>query len=167
MTDPIAARISRVFNQAFVDTHQTVLCGGGAEPLYAPATDSTPARIVFTHDYPASALHEAAHWCLAGAARRRLPDYGYWYVPGPRDAQQRAAFFAAEADVQAIEAIFASACAVRFVVSADDFAAAPADLAAFESCVAQRIAARRSVGLPPRARLFYAALAAAFADERR
>jgi elongation factor P hydroxylase len=164
MTDPVAIRIAETFNGAFLVSHHTTMRGGAAEPLYEPAVGPEPAQIVFTHDYPASALHEAAHWCLAGALRRTQRDYGYWYVPGPRDPVQREAFFRAEADVQAVEAIFAQACGVRFVVSADDFDASPAELASFETIVAKRLAIRRTE-LPPRARRFCESLTAAFATQ--
>ena len=49
-------------------------------------------RIVFTHDYFASALHEVAHWCVAGPERRRLTDYGYWYAPDGRTEKQQMEF---------------------------------------------------------------------------
>ena len=165
MTDRIASRIAQIFNEAFLESHHTLMSGGGAEPLYEAAAGSTRARIVFTRDYPASALHEAAHWCLAGLVRRRQRDYGYWYIPGPRDPQQRRAFFAAEAEVQALEAIFAHACGVRFVISADDFAATPAEIDSFGRVVSELIAVRRS-RLRSRARRFLDALELAFEHER-
>jgi len=165
MTDPTAARIAMAFNRLFLGSHRTLLHGGGTEPLYEPATRGHPARIVHTLDFPASALHEVAHWCLAGRRRRQMRDYGYWYVPGPRDPQQRAAFFSAEAEVQALEAVLASMCGVRFVVSADDFAAAPEELEQFTQVVHARIAARRRGPLPPRAAAFMAALAEEFVSE--
>jgi elongation factor P hydroxylase len=163
MTDRRAARIAATFTRIFGDSHRTQMVGGGPEPLYEPATDERPARIVFTQDYPASALHEAAHWCLAGATRRAQRDYGYGYSPGPRDALARAEFFATECDVQALEALFAEVCGVRFVISADDFAAPHAELEAFEARVRERIETRRHK-LPERAVLLRAALAAEFAD---
>ena len=162
MIDPVATRIAETFNGAFLASHHTSMRGGAAEPLYEPAVGPEPAQIIFTRDYPASALHEAAHWCLAGPLRRTQRDYGYWYLPGPRDPVQREAFFHAEADVQALEAIFARTCGVRFVVSADDFDASPVELARFETIVAKRLAFRRTA-LPPRARRFCEALTAAFA----
>jgi len=165
MTDPVAARIAKVFNREFSGSHRTLLQGGACEPSYEPAVGTQPARIVHTLDYPASALHEVAHWCLAGRRRRQLRDYGYWYVPGPRDAQQRAAFFSAEADAQALEAVLAAACGVRFVVSADDFAAAPDELEGFARVVAERIAARRRGPLPPRAATFMLALTTEFVGD--
>jgi hypothetical protein len=159
MTDVAAAQIAAIFDRQFADRHRTVMVGGAVEPLYLPSRGIDPALVVFTRDYPASALHEAAHWCLAGADRRQRRDYGYWYVPGPRDPERRRAFFAAELDVQALEAVFASAAGVKFVVSADDFDAPPCELEAF----ARRVHARSAAfgcGLPERAARFHAALAA-------
>src|SRR5262249_47350411 len=112
MSDIAAARIAAVFNRQFARSHRTVMVGGSVEPLYLPARGIEPALVTYTRDYPASALHEAAHWCLAGPSRRKLRDYGYWYVPGPRNPAQRRAFFAAEVDVQALEAEFARVAGV-------------------------------------------------------
>ena len=96
--------------------------------------------------------------------RRTQRDYGYWYMPSPRNAAQRTRFFHAEADVQALEAVFAQSCGVRFVVSADDFDASPEELERFEHDVMARLNVRRTT-LPSRARTFRAALAAAFGPE--
>jgi elongation factor P hydroxylase len=154
-------RVERAFNREFFGSHRTVLCGGGDEPLYSPGDVVQPARILYRRDYPASALHEVAHWSIAGHARRRLPDYGYWYLPGPRSAGERAAFFAAEVEAQALEAVFAARCGVRFVVSADDFAAAPAEIERFARAVTERAVIRRDT-LPRRAARFAAALTTEF-----
>ena len=156
MTDQ-AQRIAVLFDATFA-AHRTVMRGGGTEPLYRPGRGDAPALVVYTRDYPASALHEAAHWCLAGARRRQLTDYGYWYVPGPRDSAQRRAFFAAECEVQALEAVFANAAGVAFVVSADDFTAPHAELEEFARRVARRTAELATARLPPRAQQFRAAL---------
>ena len=162
MTDAAAIRIAATFNRLFGPSHRVTMVGGGAEPLYEPETPAHPARVVFTYDYPASALHEAAHWCIAGAARRRLRDYGYSYAPGPRESIARSVFFASECDVQAVEALLAEACDVRFVISADDFAAPQAELDDFERRVRERIEHRRVHGLPRRAERLRAALRAEF-----
>ena len=72
----------RIFNSLFRESHGTVLVKGGDEPVYLPACDRFPHhRLVFAHGYFASALHESAHWCIAGAQRRLLEDFGYWYLP--------------------------------------------------------------------------------------
>jgi len=162
MTDAAAVRIIATFNRLFGASHRVTMVGGGAEPLYEPATPTQPARVVFTYDYPASALHEAAHWCIAGSARRRRRDYGYAYAPGPREPIARSGFFASECDVQAVEALLAEACGVRFVISADDFAAPPEELEDFERRVRERITLRRVQGLPRRAEQFRDALRAEF-----
>jgi len=123
------AEIARRFNRSVGARHGAVLVGGAAEPLYVPATAARPAQIRYTKDYAQSALHELAHWCIAGAARRALPDYGYWYQPPPRDPAARAEFLAVESRVQGLERLFARAAAVRFHVSLDDPGSEPGDFA--------------------------------------
>ena len=66
------ATIEEAFAQSLGAQHPVRLVGGFDEPLYLPATDSRAAEIRFRSDYPSSALHEVAHWCLAGARRRAL-----------------------------------------------------------------------------------------------
>ena len=111
------------FNQAFAASHNTRLFAGAAEPLYLPATHERGAQLWFREDYAASALHEAAHWCIAGWRRRQLIDFGYEYTPPPRNAAQQAAFFRLELKVQALESLFADQAGVRFEVSADNLTA--------------------------------------------
>lgn len=84
------ATLIELFNTLFVPLHNTVLEHSPDEPIYLPA-DSTHAhhRICFAHGYFASALHEIAHWCIAGEARRQLVDFGYWYAPDGRNAEQQ------------------------------------------------------------------------------
>lgn len=124
--------IARRFNAALARSWRTVLIGGAAEPLYLPPTAARPAVIRYTRDYAQSALHEIAHWCLAGPARRALPDYGYWYQPPPRSRQQQARFEAVEVPVQALELLLARVVGVRFHVSADNPGAADEDLPGLE-----------------------------------
>ena len=112
--------IAGCFNGLFRRQHNVQLVGGAAEPLYLPAAGARPALIRYTRDYARSALHEIAHWCIAGEERRSLPDYGYWYSPPPRDALQQQAFCAAEVAVQSLESIFAAASGVKFAVSTDN-----------------------------------------------
>lgn len=83
----------RLFNATFETGHNTVLLRGDSEPLYLPAdANCSRHRIFFAHGFYASALHEIAHWCLAGQRRRQLEDYGYWYRPDGRDAWEQAEF---------------------------------------------------------------------------
>jgi len=155
----MATEIAAVFNALFARSHRVRLAGGGEEPLYRPATAGAPALIRYTRDYPRSALHEAAHWCIAGAARRRLEDYGYYYQPPPRSPAERRAFVTLEARAQALEAIFAAAAGLPFAVSVDDVDNALDTEAALAAAVAGAMAEWLRRGLSDRARRFEAALA--------
>ncbi len=108
-----------IFNALFCHRN-TVLVRGGDEPEYLAATHTTPAQIIFAHGYFASALHEIAHWCLAGQARRQLNDFGYWYCPDGRDAQTQARFEKVEIRPQAIECLLTLATGRYFYVSQDN-----------------------------------------------
>ena len=121
--------------------------GGAPEPLYEPATGASSAIIRYRLDYAQSALHEIAHWCIAGRERRALADYGYWYVPPPRTAEERARFFVVESRVQGLEALLAELAGVRFHVSLDD---PGADADDFAEHVLQASAMWRATSLPAR-----------------
>ena len=108
-----------LFNDLFIDQH-VVLVRSDGEPEYFPAQDTHPARIEFAHGFFASALHELSHWCVAGDARRRLPDFGYWYAPDGRTAAQQQAFERVEIKPQALECLFTLACGRQFQVSQDN-----------------------------------------------
>lgn len=93
MTRKENRRLTRLFNQGLGKRYNTLLIDQGSEPLYLPADPYCPChRIYFAHGFYASALHELAHWTLAGNARRQLLDYGYWYHPDGRSEAQQLAF---------------------------------------------------------------------------
>jgi len=161
--DPISAReLQSLFDRLFKSSYNVCLKGGAVEPLYEPATTSAPATIYFRADYPRSALHEVAHWCHAGAGRRGLVDYGYWYSPDDRSAQEQAAFFAVEAKPQALESLFCSALGLSFAPSIDNLSLpiTEQDRRDFERRIQQAIDHYGRVGLPKRAALFHRALMA-------
>ncbi|MCH1553896.1 MAG: elongation factor P hydroxylase, partial [Luminiphilus sp.] len=118
--------------------------------------------------YPRSALHEISHWCVAGASRRRLPDYGYWYAPEGRNQAQQAAFFAVEVKPQAIESLFCEALGMPFNVSIDNLDSPPSseDVAAFHQRVIAQSTLFRCHGLPHRAEQFLARLQELKVEER-
>lgn len=119
----VVATLIEIFNQQFCHSHGTCLVGGGEEPIYLPPDSQCPlGQIVFTRDYFASALHEVAHWCLAGSRRRQRVDYGYWYTPDGRTPEQQRVFERVEIRPQALEWISAMACGHPFHVSADNLA---------------------------------------------
>lgn len=110
-----------LFNGVFLGSHDTCLIGGADEPEYRPAdTESAYHRIIFRQDYVSSALHEVAHWCIAGQSRRLCLDYGYWYVPDGRSQKEQSLFEQVERKPQALEWIFSRAAGVRFRVSEDN-----------------------------------------------
>ena len=146
-----------LFNREFAVSDGTELIGGAAEPYYQPGA---PHRVYFRADYVRSALHEVAHWCVAGASRRQLPDYGYWYSPDGRDAEQQQAFFAVEARPQAIERYFCEATGISFSPSVDSVGAhlEPQQLRRFEARIQEWSDQFERTGLPPRAARFVTAL---------
>ncbi len=158
-------RLEFVFNQCFADTENTQLRGGAEEPLYQPAIGSGGVHLLFyREDYFASALHEIAHWCIAGRARRQQLDFGYWYAPEGRTPAQQRAFEAVESRPQALEWILAQACRYHFRISADNFLADGTlpDTSAFCQQVVERAQQFQREGLPRRAQQLFSALCCEF-----
>jgi elongation factor P hydroxylase len=130
-TPRTASHLEDLFREAFFTDFNTLLVGGAAEPLYQPADEiCSYHRLFFREDYFSSALHEIAHWCIAGDSRRQQLDFGYWYNPDGRTKAQQRAFEQVEIKPQALEWIFATAAGISFVVSADNLSAD--DMAAAE-----------------------------------
>ncbi|EGP17978.1 elongation factor P hydroxylase [Halomonas sp. TD01] len=152
--------ITALFDGVFSARYQTRLIKGGDEPLYRPATSETPYhQVIFARGFFASALHEISHWCIAGEKRRLLEDYGYWYLPDGRDAQQQQAFEKAEIAPQALEQLFTRACGRTFHVSVDNLGGdVEVDRDAFASNVNARAARYLEEGLPLRANALFVAL---------
>ncbi len=148
------ADLERLFDRLFQPL-DTVLRGGASEPLYEPGR---PSVLHFREDYFASALHEVAHWCVAGPQRRQQVDFGYWYAPDGRDADTQRRFEQVEARPQALEWIFAEACGWPFVLSADNVEGDARPSEALAAAVADRKARYLRDGLPTRARRFREAL---------
>jgi len=150
-----------VFEDTFKEKYNTRLIKGSDEPLYSPANDTfTYHQIIFAHGYYASALHEISHWCLAGAKRRLLEDFGYWYLPDGRDQKQQSAFEQVEIKPQAIEWAFCVAAGKYFDVSTDNLlGSGETDRFAFKAKVYQQVLTYLNDGFPNDAATFIAALA--------
>ncbi|SHL42168.1 elongation factor P hydroxylase [Halomonas caseinilytica] len=155
-----------LFDGLFMSSHRTRLVRGEDEPIYLPADASHPwHRVIFAHGFYASALHEISHWCIAGARRRQLEDYGYWYQPDGRDTGQQREFESVEVSPQALELLFSRACGLRFNVSVDNLGGeAEVDREAFRSRVEARATRYETEGLPQRAEAFRTALAAFYGE---
>jgi elongation factor P hydroxylase len=154
------SELEDLFNECFESEHSTRLEGGGEEPLYIASGDlaATPHRVIYREDYFASALHEIAHWCIAGAGRRRLDDYGYWYHPDGRSGEQQQSFERAETRPQALEWIFSDLCGQAFHLSADNLHGDTGPSPHFAETVAREKRRFETQGLPPRAARFAEAL---------
>ena len=112
--------ISDLFNSTFEEKYRVRLIGGAAEPIYLPPTDKKTGAICFREDFVSSALHEVAHWCLAGRDRRKMIDFGYEYISPPRDEIAQKIFLHAEARVQGLERLFSEVSGVSFSASLDN-----------------------------------------------
>jgi len=113
--------IIELFNRTFSQTHNTRLVCCEPEPIYRPVDNECSFnRIVFAHGFFSSALHEIAHWCVAGKERRKLEDFGYWYEPDGRSEERQAEFERVEVKPQALEWIFSVASNHQFHFSADN-----------------------------------------------
>lgn len=144
-----------LFNTAFLPAENTVLVRGDAEPLYLPADIHSPVNsIIFANGFFASALHEIAHWCIAGRERRKLVDYGYWYKPDGRNAEEQAEFEKVEAKPQAVEWAFCMAADFPFQVSVDNLSGIPVDREMFTARVAEEFHNYWQNGFPSRASRF-------------
>ncbi|MCG6230651.1 elongation factor P hydroxylase [Vibrio furnissii] len=151
-----------IFNETFFASFNTQLELGGDEPIYLPADDRVAYhRIIFARGFYASALHEIAHWCVAGPERRLLEDFGYWYEPDGRTEAVQAAFEKVEVRPQAYEWILSRSAGFPFTVSCDnlngDF---EPDRLAFMHTVHQEVLRILADGLPQRVKMLSEALRA-------
>lgn len=153
------ASLITLFDQCFVGPLNTRLVKGGDEPVYLPATaDCLNHRVIFAHGFFSSALHEIAHWCLAGEQRRQQLDYGYWYEPDGRSVQQQRDFEVVEVKPQALEWVLSKSCGHRFRISADNLGGEATDPQAFKRAVYKQVADYCRQGLPARAETLRQAL---------
>jgi elongation factor P hydroxylase len=144
-----------LFNRCFEAEYQTRLVKGGDEPIYLPADGARSYHaIYFAHGFYSSALHECAHWFVAGPQRRLQEDFGYWYEPDGRSTEQQALFQQFEVKPQAIEWILSEAVGYRFQVSLDNLNGENPDSTDFKQAIVQQVKTYCKTGLPYRAARF-------------
>jgi elongation factor P hydroxylase len=144
-----------LFNQNFKTSYNTVLVKGENEPIYLPSDERhSYHRLVFAHGFYASALHEIAHWCVAGQERRKLVDFGYWYNPDGRTLEEQRVFETIEVKPQALEWIFSQAAGHLFRVSADNISAGIGASDTFKQRIVEQARDYIEKGLPNRAAQF-------------
>lgn len=109
-----------LLNNHYLGQYNTRIVGGFDEPFYQAPQSGQMAQIQFSHDYIRSALHELAHWCVAGEERRKQDDFGYWYAADGRNQKQQNEFFKVEIKPQAIEWAFSIVLGIDFEASVDN-----------------------------------------------
>ena len=157
--EPSIDALIGLFNQLFQGPFNTVLIKGDDEPIYLPADQEHPHhRVIFAHGFYASALHEISHWCVAGEKRRQLVDFGYWYKPDGRSAEEQAEFEKVEVRPQAFEWILSVAAGHRFHFSADNIASNMSASDLFQNNVLMTVHELLDQGLPERMAMLVDAL---------
>lgn len=151
-------RVKTLFDALFMSSQNTCLIYGADEPFYKAETHEHPAQIMSRHDYLSSALHEIAHWTIAGTKRRKLDDFGYWYEPDGRSDQQQAQFERVEVKPQAVEWALAIACDHRFHLSADNLGMQAQPSNSFRIAVIAQLQEYWHNGLPERAQQLFNSL---------
>jgi len=148
---PSVDQLISLFNQLFLPRYNTVLVRGEDEPIYLPSDDQNPNnRVIFAHGFYASALHEIAHWCVAGPERRKLVDFGYWYKPDGRTAEEQSEFEKVEVKPQAYEWIMSVASGHKFHFSADNLSSEIGASEQFQKNVLNTVHDLLEHGLPER-----------------
>lgn len=161
-------QIMAVFHHLFYSEYHTLLIAGADEPLYQPAGPGQNHHKIFFREWGVrSALHEVAHWCLAGTKRRKIEDYGYWYQPDGRSPQRQQEFFQVECQPQAWEWLFCVASDTAFEVSLDNLCQpiSADEQAAFGHSVRHQALALLDRGLPGRGGRFCRELQSSFAND--
>lgn len=157
-----------IFNACFYTEYNTKLEKGGDEPIYLPANENcTYNAIRFAHGYYSSALHEIAHWLVAGRSRWHLEDFGYWYEPDGRTEQQQRLFEKVEVKPQAIEWILSAAANKRFFASADNLNGQVGETQSFKTALYTQVCHYADHGLPKRAEKFRHALCDFYGTEHQ
>lgn len=161
------ADLISIFNSCFQAQYNTILVKGEEEPIYLPANDTHPVnRVIFAHGFFSSALHECAHWLIAGEERRTQIDFGYWYAPDGRTPEEQKKFQVVEVKPQALEWILSQASNHPFRVSLDNLLGEESDTLLFKEAVYQQVEHYCTKGLSRRAAQFRNALCAFYNTPR-
>jgi len=155
MNEPDIRDLVDIFNRLFAVTENTIIEIGVKEPFYQAAIEDQKAIIFSREDFFSSALHEIAHWTIAGYERRRLDDFGYWYEPEGRTAEQQREFELVEVKPQAVEWLLSLACNHRFHFSSDNISQGIEASDAFQNSVKSQALDYLQSSLPKRAQLLY------------
>jgi elongation factor P hydroxylase len=148
-------QLVKLFNQLFEESENTLLRMEADEPFYQAPKPGACAIVFARNDYFSSALHEVSHWCIAGKDRRQLDDFGYWYEPEGRTAEQQTLFEQVEVKPQAIEWLLSLASGHTFHFSADNLSQCIDASGSFKESVFQQALNYLEFGLPRRAQQLF------------
>ncbi len=156
--DRDTADLISIFNNLFAEKYNTRLERGESKAVYLPADEIVPYhRLIFAQDVYSSALHEIAHWCIAGKERRQVVGFGY-HNQHEGLAMQQQAFKKAEVKPQALEWILSKACQHSFRASMDDQTVEKCEIRSFKDAIFKQVICYCHQGLPKRAGVFRKAL---------
>lgn len=165
--DPELTALIRLFDDCFYTTYNTRLIKGDDEPIYLPASsECSYHQIIFAHGFFSSALHEIAHWCIAGEERRQQVDFGYWYEPDGRTVEQQNLFESVEVKPQALEWILSKSSGRKFRVSVDNLNGEETDAKPFKASVYRQLKAYCETGLNGRTEQFRQVLVKHFGTQK-
>ncbi|MGB0495927.1 MAG: elongation factor P hydroxylase [Kangiellaceae bacterium] len=147
------ASIVNIFNRLFEESENTILKSGAKEPFYkaGKVQSNIKAHIYSRENFLSSALHEIAHWAIAGSERREKDDFGYWYAAEGRSVEQQKAFEKVEVKPQAVEWLLSLACNHPFHYSADNLTNDISASQSFKTAVKQQSIQYLDFGIPQRA----------------
>jgi hypothetical protein len=160
-----AKKLISLFNAVFGTDFNVVINSDSDEPDYRASLEpNIPNLINFANGYCNSALHEIAHWVIAGDQRRSQHDYGYWYAADGRDSEQQKLFQQLEILPQAIEKAFCEAMQRPFKASLDNLnhPVESSEIEKFEREIELKKCQLQQLGFPPRAQQFIDALSTEF-----
>ncbi|PCI72741.1 MAG: diaminobutyrate-2-oxoglutarate aminotransferase [Gammaproteobacteria bacterium] len=156
--------VIQIFNQLFAESENTLLVSGAKEPFYKASTKDSKAKIHSREDYLSSALHEMAHWTIAGEKRRQIDDFGYWYEEEGRTLEQQLQFEQVEIKPQAIEWLLSLACNQPFYFSADNLSQETEASEYFKQAVYRQAVDFLKYGLPYRGKILFEEIVKTFRD---
>jgi len=166
-SEPKLNHLLIIFNELFLESENTVIELSSDEPLYVPASKAgEPSKILFSHGFFSSALHEISHWLVAGEQRRKIEDYGYWYKPDGRSFAEQQEFEKVEILPQAIEWILSVSCDHRFHFSADNLNSGFVISEQFKQNVSLKAQSLLVQGLPDRMDKLVSELVSRFTGKR-
>lgn len=120
--DELCSALTELLSNVFPDL---IIKGGAEEPFYEAPKGDSKAILYYRSNYPRSLLHEICHYCLSGEKRRQLDDFGYWYFPCGRSADEQLQFEQVEARPQGLEKLMCEIIGITFIPSLDDFSGRP------------------------------------------